>query len=168
MKPINIFIHPDSKIDLDRLYHILDAIRLGRRITYQGRILPTRYIDPTAFVPNLYSVNVVFTNSRSLHNINEFGIAPLRLPDPPEGEEWHNPANLTPDQIEVEKGYRLLLKSEIGGKPTSQPLEGKCDAFLYGKYWEDENEGYDEVLTYRTKVPLPVKKIKTTYEYVYE
>lgn len=33
------------------------------------------------------------------------------FPDPPEGEAWHNPHNLTPEQ--VGEGYRLLLRSEL-------------------------------------------------------
>lgn len=36
---------------------------------------------------------------------------PLTFPAPPEGESWHNPDNITPEQ--VGEGYRLLLESEL-------------------------------------------------------
>lgn len=41
----------------------------------------------------------------------DYRIKPKEFPAPPEGESWHNPDNLTPEQ--VGEGYRLLLESEI-------------------------------------------------------
>lgn len=40
------------------------------------------------------------------------------FPDPPAGEVWHNPENLTPEQ--VGEGYRLLLASEISTKRNAE------------------------------------------------
>jgi len=93
--------------------------------------------------------------------VNIIRVKPLKFSKPPEGEEWHNPANLTADQIEVDKGYRLLLKSEIGNKEINHPLFRKCETFR-SSWWKGSWGGCDGA-TYRTKVPLPTKKVVTTY-----
>lgn len=89
---------------------------------------------------------------------NDYIVKKLEFPAPPEGETWHNPLNLTPEVVEIDKGYRLLLKSEIGLKFSDHPLFNKCDKF-YNHKWNCQNEGYESYYTYRTLEPLPKKKV---------
>jgi len=42
----------------------------------------------------------------------EVQLKPIVMPEPPEGEEWHNYHELDSNQIEIDSGWRLLLKSE--------------------------------------------------------
>jgi len=80
--------------------------------------------------------------------------APSEFPDPPEGCRWHNPDNLTPEQVGITEGWRLALESEI----ATDSLFENCIAW-FGGTWNDRHEwaGNDQRVTYRTKNPLPVK-----------
>ncbi len=75
--------------------------------------------------------------------------APLTFPDPPEGREWRNPENLTPEQVGVPE-WRLLLRGE-SRDPTNQEY--------FSDEWEplSSGESKDQLagLTYRTRAPLP-------------
>lgn len=77
----------------------------------------------------------------------------LQFPAPPEGEKWHNPDNLTPEQVEIDKGYRLRLESE---------KVGNSDEFwlTIGAWSKTLHSGYnlEAVYTYRTREPLLVKE----------
>jgi len=37
----------------------------------------------------------------------------VRFPEPPAGEQWNNPGKLSAEQVGIQDGWRLLLKSEI-------------------------------------------------------
>jgi hypothetical protein len=73
------------------------------------------------------------------------------FPNPPDGEQWHNPRGVTVDQVGF--GYRLRLESETVGRD---------DDYFHNVQWklnlsvgQPVNErGLD---TYRTKEPLPKK-----------
>lgn len=76
---------------------------------------------------------------------------PANLPDPPDGMKWHNPRNLDARQVEVDKGYRLLLvderipdDAEFFGIPDGWNKSSCCGGLACGD-------------TYRTKKPLPKK-----------
>ncbi len=84
-----------------------------------------------------------------LANYDEIRRAPLTFPDPPEGREWQNPDNLTPEQVGVPE-WRLLLRGE-SRDPTNQEY--------FSDEWEplSSGESKDQLagLTYRTRAPLP-------------
>jgi hypothetical protein len=75
------------------------------------------------------------------------------FPKPPEGQEWHNPDKLTPAQVELNKGYRLLLKSEINAREQRD----WCDRWT-PSVWYNGYSGNLQTRTYRTKEPLPGTK----------
>lgn len=89
-----------------------------------------------------------------------YRIKPQEFPTPPEGEEWHNPDKLTPGQIGVKDGWRLLLESEIGLphnhlKNEGKYLDGKCLGWEAGEWSGMLNSGLSSSYTYRTREPLP-------------
>ena len=53
------------------------------------------------------------------------------IPDPPDGEEWQNPDSLTAEQIGIDDGWRLLLKSEIDINNS----EWVCYSWMQGQWW---------------------------------
>ena len=76
--------------------------------------------------------------------------------------EFHNPDNLTPEQIG--EGYRLLLKSEIKPRPENREINAWLGRF---RRWTDHNDsmcvGSSQDLTYRVPLstwPLPEPEIK--------
>lgn len=69
----------------------------------------------------------------------------------PKGYDWHNPDNLTPEQVGVSDGWRLLLKSEID---PNRPLTEEIECYRFGD-WDKTWGGNQSELTYRTKWPLP-------------
>jgi hypothetical protein len=60
-----------------------------------------------------------------------YRIKPLEFPPLPEGKQWHNPNNLTLEQ--VGDGWRLLVDSEVDG-------ESHCGC----QYWDGGNGGWTE------------------------
>ena len=78
---------------------------------------------------------------------------PLTFPDPPHGWKWHNPANLTPEQVGIADGWRLCL-----GEETSLPNE----CYIQGNWSIAAHDGGPflemTTTTYRTKAPLPAPK----------
>jgi hypothetical protein len=80
---------------------------------------------------------------------------PLALPSPPPGESWHNPDNLTPEQ--VGEGYRLLLVSEVTER-NSLSQDIRC--WLSGKTrverWSHcRHQGSSHSNTYRVTTSTP-------------
>lgn len=73
------------------------------------------------------------------------------FPDPPEGEVYHNPYNLTPE--EVGEGYRLLLRSEIKKREGNKLIE------IFRQDWVravgDGFKGSNMVHTYRIPAFIP-------------
>jgi len=92
-----------------------------------------------------------------------FRIKPLEFPEPPVGEQWHNPAGVTAEQVEIDKGYRLLTKSEnLSAREDRFQLrpEGDREAWIKGSgIWDGhKNCGDAGGITYRTRLPLPTPK----------
>lgn len=57
------------------------------------------------------------------------------FPNPPPGEEFHNPHNLTPEQVGA--GYRLILKSQVGGENMGgENKKGTEECWLPGIGWK--------------------------------
>lgn len=74
--------------------------------------------------------------------------------DPPDGYTWHNPDNLTPEQVGTADGWRLCCKEETANLPDEGWLLGK-------KAWVSPigatSDKYQKTeATYRTKAPLPM------------
>jgi hypothetical protein len=80
----------------------------------------------------------------------EYRIKPETFPPAPEGTAWHNPENLTPEQVGVSEGWRLLLEDE---RVYQQ------DQCFENRHWlgtcNYEHGKMNRRLTYRTKRPLP-------------
>lgn len=78
-------------------------------------------------------------------------IEEVKMPEPPKGEEWHNPFNLTAEQFGVHLGYRPLLVSEVDGanRQINMDIEQLGDGWHSGVY------GNYKGAAYRTKLPLP-------------
>lgn len=74
---------------------------------------------------------------------------PLTFPDPPEGEKWQNPDNLTPDQLGEE--YRLLLESEIINRYYEAFIHTWNDGMWDTYYWK----GSSLQSTYRVPASTP-------------
>jgi len=78
---------------------------------------------------------------------------------PPEGWEWHNPQNLTPEQVEVDKGWRLMLVGEA--VPDGYEfINFSKTLWSEGEDWFGKKAGVGDPgnfwvkNTYRTKAPL--------------
>jgi hypothetical protein len=74
------------------------------------------------------------------------------FPEPPAGEEWHNPDELSPEQVGVNDGWRLLLESETQEDERVDYIElwsPEHRHFTSGKYYPTDSQ------TFRTKRPLP-------------
>lgn len=70
---------------------------------------------------------------------------------------WHNPDDLMPDQVEVNKGWRLCLKEESTSFPPAQIWFHKSATwwtFVPTTAFKYFGEG---MCTYRTKAPIPEK-----------
>jgi len=102
--------------------------------------------------------------SKSLGQVLEaWSIAPLEFHAPPEGEKWHNPDNLTADEVEVDKGYRLLLESEVAENGNSRHCNWLIEMFHYGEDpWQSGCYGDCRNGSYRTKNPLPKPAVEMT------
>lgn len=86
---------------------------------------------------------------------DRYRIKQERFPEPPDGEQWHNPANLTPEQVGVKDGWRLALVSEVS---TTIALCGKVEMWRFKKWDRSEHWICDSIgETYRTREPLPQK-----------
>jgi hypothetical protein len=75
-----------------------------------------------------------------------------KFPDPPLGRKWHNPENLTPEEVGIADGWRLCLEDEPGNLPD-QYLNDDYE-WTGGECIIDTPYGNFES-TYRTKAPLP-------------
>jgi hypothetical protein len=159
---LTLYINPNNQKDIDYLKDIIQGFAEGKKIQFNwcGSWLNADYSQITL------QLSPPDSPCRTIQK--SVRIKPMEFPQPPEGEEWHNPEGFDTTKVEVDKGYRLLLKSEIGEKTESHPLRCKCDTFnrVY-KTWLDGHWGKCSQRTYRTKVPLPAKKTITaiTYEY---
>ena len=82
---------------------------------------------------------------------------PLTFGDPPVGYTWHNPENLTPEQVEVDKGWRLLLVGEIATKKRDDVWI--CGIFHSVNGYDGDVAGLEQPTAgFRTKAPLPEPK----------
>lgn len=77
---------------------------------------------------------------------------PLAFPAPPEGRSWHNPENLTPEQVGVADGWRLVLSDE----PTTFPHQHGYPCWVDSTMCSCCFIGLG--LTYRTREPLPTAR----------
>lgn len=59
----------------------------------------------------------------------EIRIKQIQFPAAPDGEVWHNPDNLTAEQVGVEDGWRLLLVSEAYLRDLGAQIVGQCAGF---------------------------------------
>ena len=104
-----------------------------------------------------YRIKTVFTLTEMIENRREIRIKQPPIPDPPEGEEWQNPDNLTAEQIGIDDGWRLLLKSEIDASRFTKV----CQLWTAGRLWLSRVCGICETGTYRTKADqYPVGSLK--------
>lgn len=85
---------------------------------------------------------------REIERLKALIPAPLTFGDPPKGRTWHNPENLTPEQVEVDKGYRLFL--------TGEEVASDCQLLCHGEWMA--SSGSKPYWTYRTRSPLPDPK----------
>jgi len=83
-----------------------------------------------------------------------------KFPEPPEGEEWHNPDKLTPEQVGVDDGWRLLLVSEL-----AKDRDAVIGDMLLSKGWDKGCYGNNANATYRVKTAEhPVGSLKPKVE----
>lgn len=86
-----------NKHDIKSYWHLLEAMREGREIQMNAGTKD----DPHWETKGDYW----FSAPPSFYRIK-----PLSFPSLPDGEEWHNPDGLTPEQVGA--GFRLLTKRE--------------------------------------------------------
>jgi len=155
---LTLYITGKDASENESVEEIIKAFNQGRQI---------QYLSEDGWRDGNYErVTVIRVNYIPCKVLQYNRIKPLEFPQLPEGEEWHNPFNLTPKQIEVNKGYRLLLKSEV--TQSTLALKGKCERYCILDYnnsmvWVRGWDGNGLLYQYRTEVPLPTKKI--VYEY---
>lgn len=88
-------------------------------------------------------------------------IKPIAFPDAPDGEEWHNPSNYSPEFLEIDNGWRLLLTSEVWGNH----LKTRCQGVQTSGEWGEGFYGVVKSVTYRVKVSEhPVGSLKPKEE----
>ena len=95
----------------------------------------------------------------SNYSIQKQTTVTFQFPEPPAGEEWHNPEGVS--AAEVEEGYRLLTKHEqklIVDKEIK--LDG-CQLFQ-GTYWESAKGGV-KAFTYRVPDTTPITLSRPQY-----
>jgi hypothetical protein len=102
---------------LDRKISVMTAFKEGKSIQCRTRGSKDEWTDVFALAWNWPDV--------------DYRIKPLEFPALPEGLEWHNPNNLTLEQ--VGDGWRLLVDSEVDG-------ESHCGC----QYWDGGNGGWSE------------------------
>jgi len=100
------------------------------------------YVDMAGYAACTGEISTTFVQQE--FDFNEF-------PDPPPGKKWHNPQRLTPQQVQIQDGWRLCLTDEVADLP---------DQYLEEGVWYDADPAPDSIyaqsdLTYRTKAPLP-------------
>lgn len=75
-----------------------------------------------------------------LNENNQWRVKPLEFPAPPPSECFHNPDNLTPEQ--VGEGYRLLLASEIKDRDWNEDIH-KWDGSKWSETrWRGSHKGF--------------------------
>ncbi len=97
----------------------------------------------------------------------EIRIQQTPIPNPPDGQQWQNPDNLTAEQIGIDDGWRLLLKSEVdpqGNFACCQPWI--WDDHQGGGHWiELQWKACESDTTYRVKADqYPVGSLKPRSE----
>ena len=78
----------------------------GYELCVTGRVTINKMGSPIYTQPDMASAKAFVDGITACDST-----APRTLSDypPPHGEQWQNPAGLTPEQVEVEKGWRLAL-----------------------------------------------------------
>lgn len=84
----------------------------------------------------------------------------LSFGDPPPGHTWHNPENLTPEQVEVDKGWRLCCEDEVDDFAHECWINRDSEWVKAGSSGGKTFKQFaaicpSVVATYRTKAPLP-------------
>jgi hypothetical protein len=93
--------------------------------------------------------------NRPIHGIKAVPIEPKEFPAPPEGKAWHNPEKLTPEQVGVSEGWRLLLKNELVEIGDMHSMKNGTWSHSGNHRSSDARGKTASCLTYRTKRPLP-------------
>ena len=84
----------------------------------------------------------------------------LQFPQPPEGERWHNPEGLSPEQ--VSEGFRLLTSGEVAilvkkSSAEAHSLEVQvCYNAKYSDWFWDSGGGVTKHFTYRVPDTTPI------------
>ncbi len=81
---------------------------------------------------------------------------PLAFPDPPHGYAFHNPENLTPEQVGISSGWRLMVEGELRADGTQWWNDHEFEFVPGAKHRLGDSMGMNT--TYRTKAPLPAPK----------
>jgi hypothetical protein len=157
MSNINIKIKPQeySREWWAERKHLIDAFVDGRRIVFHSRTGLRFYANEEVMAFDC--------------DIDQYEIAPLKIPAPPEGKEWYlkdSCGTLTAELLEPHKGYRPLLKDEV-----VQRGDGCLgDLISGGRSWRTAQGGGTARNCYimRTKRPLPVEPVEPIKELTVE
>jgi len=99
----------------------------------------------------------------------QYRVKPLEFGDPPAGWTWHNPGNLTPEQVEVDKRWRLCLVGETIPedyeyyREISETWHPGCNPHRSAGVGTESCPWVRN--TYRTKAPLPAAKTPEEIEH---
>jgi len=77
-----------------------------------------------------------------LQGSGEIRIKQTPIPPAPDDDSWQNPDNLTAEQIGIDQGWRLLLKSEIGAGRGRICQMWHFGEWLHGAFGNCEDETY--------------------------
>lgn len=81
--------------------------------------------------------------------------AAWRLPEPPKGHRWHNPANVPIEKLGGESGWRWLTDLEVKSAYESTKYRREIQKWSSGD-WDGSNwVGSSPEYTYRTTLPAP-------------
>lgn len=97
------------------------------------------------------------------HFLDSWTLAPIEFPALPLGEEWHNPQKISAEQMQCDKGWRPLLKSETVIPDDAQFFEPFAKKWMGSNYCgKNIRATFNSNESYRTKKPFPEPAVEMT------
>ena len=94
----------ETKEQIDELMIWLAELSAGKRLaTY----------DLDEVTPIVTLINDIPQLVQLINTGEHIQTMQIKIPAPPDGESWHNPDELSGEQIDIDDGWRLLLVSEL-------------------------------------------------------
>jgi len=129
----------ESKEQIDELMIWLEKLSAGKKL---------QSVSEGGAIWQVYDVDDL---CRYLKAGDQVQIKQIEIPAPPDGEIWHNPDELTSEQIGIEDGWRLLLVSELNSLRENSLLPSQIWVSTCSKWSNGDVSGGNLCDTYRVK-----------------